>query len=130
MKKIRTEVIYKVPHWAFCNCDANEMNDVTKDVCKFCVKTGDGERRCLLYDEGLSYIDGLVHKAKRCKEATAGIRSVIESDRVEPAGPSVQPKVLIAQAIELYSKTANDLLKQGYPRPIAEQVAKQHITGG
>ena len=112
MKKIRTEVSYKVPHWAFCNCDANEMNDVTKDVCKFCVTKRGGERRCVLYDESLTVVDGLVSKSEGCKKATAGIKSVIESDRVAPTGPSVQPKILITQTIELYSKTVNDLLNQ------------------
>ena len=130
MKKIRTEVSYKVPHWAFCNSDMNEMVDVPKEVCKFCVSKKGGERRCLLYDESLTVVDGLVRKAEGCKKATAGIRSVIETDRVAATGPTVPPKELIKQTIDLYSRTVNDLLKQGYPRPIAEQVAKKHTLGG
>lgn len=126
MKRIRAEVIYNVPHWAFCNEDSGELYDVPKKVCRFCVKTK-GTRICLLYDQTLVDDDGLVSKAQRCKEATAGYRAVIEADKLPSAGPTVEPRQLIKQTIELYSKNVNSLINQGYPRAIAEQVAKKYM---
>ena len=44
--------------------------------------------------------------------------------------PTIPPKDLMKQTIELYSKTVSDLVAQGYPRPMAEQAAKKYILGG
>uniref|UniRef100_UPI001CF507FC hypothetical protein n=1 Tax=Hymenobacter terricola TaxID=2819236 RepID=UPI001CF507FC len=43
------------------------------------------------------------------------------------AAPAVSPEDLIKQTIELYSKTTNDLIAQGYPRAMAELAAKKFI---
>ena len=51
---------------------------------------------------------------------------MIDAD-VPPPAPTVSPKDIIKQTIDLYSKTINDLLGQGYPRNLAEQVAKQYL---
>lgn len=67
-----------------------------------------------------------IQKIRQCCKATAGFESVIE-----PAtAPTIPPKDLMKATIELYNKTVNDLISQGYPRQIAEQVAKQHVLGG
>ena len=128
MKRIRAEVEYKVPHWNFCNRDDNELHRVPKELCQFCVKTKDGTTRCLLYSQDLRRVGGFVEKAKGCCDATVGIKSVIVADRVESPLPEVDPMLLITQTIDLYSKTVGALINQGYPRSIAETVAKQHIT--
>ena len=126
MKRIRAQVTYNVPHWAFCNCDDDELTKIPKRVCRFCVKSK-GARMCMLYGEQLVDNDGLVYKTQRCKAATAGYEATIIADHVEPPVPTVNPKDLIKQTIDLYAKTVNSLLNQGYPRAIAEQAAKQHI---
>lgn len=78
----------------------------------------------MLYDQSLLADHGQVSKTKQCCRATAGFASVIE----EPLqAPTIPPKDLIKQTIELYSKTVNDLLNQGYPRAMAETAAKKYI---
>lgn len=125
MKKIKSTVTYVVPHWNFCNSD-NLVNggELTKDTCRFCVKTKAGHQ-CLLYDESLSVNDGFITKVRACCKATAGYESVIEPQ----PGPTVQPKDLMKQTIDLYNKTVNDLMRQGYPKQIADTVAKQYVLG-
>lgn len=81
----------------------------------------------MLYDESLMADHGQVCKTKQCCRATAGFESVIE----EPLQvPTIPPKDLMKQTIELYSKTVNDLVNQGYPRPMAEMAAKKYMLGG
>lgn len=81
----------------------------------------------MLYNRTLSVDDGLISKVRECCKATAGFESVIDSP---PPTPTISPKELMKQTIAMYSKTVDELLKQGYPRPIAETVAKKHILGG
>lgn len=81
----------------------------------------------MLYDEPLSTKDGLTYKVRACCKATAGFESVIDEP---PPAPTIPPKDLMKQTIELYSKTMNDLIAQGYPRPMAELAAKKYILGG
>ena len=127
MKRIKSTISYTVPNWNFCNSDnltaAGKLTDVK---CRFCTKTKSGYS-CVLYDVQLASREGLIYKPLACRKATAGFESVID----EPAPvPTVQPKDLMKQAIDLYNKTVAYLINQGYPRQIAENVAKQHILGG
>ena len=126
MKTIKSLVTYRVPHWPFCNVDKFDFDATpSKQVCQFCVKSKTGHH-CMLYDKPL-LSDGIqIQKFPQCVKATAGFESVIEPPEV----PTIQPKELMKQTIDIYNKTVNDLLAQGYPRPIAEQVAKKHILGG
>lgn len=126
MKTIQSKVTYKVPHWQFCNVDKFDIDATpSKQLCRFCIKSKDGYH-CLLYDKSLSANNGQVKKLDQCCRATAGFESVIEPPEV----PTIQPKDLMKHTIELYSKTVNDLISQGYPRSMAELAAKQHILGG
>lgn len=54
--------------------------------------------------------------------ATAGV----EIEETAPQ-PVVNPMDLIKQTIDIYNKTVNDLLNQGYPRAMAETVAKKYL---
>lgn len=128
MKRIKSTVTYVVPHWNYCNSD-NLLHgtELSKDTCKFCVKTKTGYD-CLLYNRSLSVNDGYITKIRACCEATAGYASNVDST-VAPPGPTVEPKELIKQTIDIYVKTVNDLLSQGYPKPLAEQVAKKYLLG-
>lgn len=126
MKRIRSQVEYKVPHWSYCNSDSQDFDNVGKYVCKFCKKTKGGAE-CLLYDCSLSTDGQFIDKTRRCIQATAGIKSTIVSDSVE-SRVTVEPKKIIKQAVSLYIKTFNDLLNQGYPRQMAESIAKEYMS--
>lgn len=130
MKRIRSTVSYTVPNWNFCNND-NLINggELTKNVCRFCVKTKSGYM-CVLHDRALSTDGKLIEKVNECKRASAGYDSVIEERHVAPDGPTVSPRELMIETIKIYNKTVNDLLKQGYPRQLAEKVAEKHTIGG
>ena len=122
MKKIKSTVTYTVPNWNFCNSD-NLINggELSKNVCRFCVKG-----RCLLYDEQLTISGEFINKVRACCKATAGFASAID----EPAqAPTVPPRELMKQTIDLYNKTVKDLMAQGYPKQIADNVAKQYVLG-
>lgn len=81
----------------------------------------------MLYGESLKTKGELIYKVRECCKATAGFESVVD----EPAPtPAIPPKDLMKQTIELYSKTMNDLIAQGYPRPMAELAAKKYILEG
>lgn len=126
MKKIKSTVTYKVPHWNFCNEDAFDYGaTAVKVTCRFCVKDKSGHH-CLLYDKQLSVGNGLIKKLPACVDATAGFASVIEPAEV----PTIDPKDLMKQTINMYEKTVKDLMNQGYPQPIAAATAKKHILGG
>lgn len=124
MKRIQSQVTYTVPNWNFCNND-NLLpgGRLQKDTCRFCVKTKDGHR-CLLYDKPLKTDGEFIDKVRECCKATAGFASVIDE---APPVPTIQPRELMKQTIELYNKTVNELLSQGYPKSIAETVAKKHL---
>lgn len=114
-------VNYKVPSWHFCNEDRLDGGDLTKHNCRFCIKSG-GSYRCLLYDMPL-YTDGkLIEKTHLCKLACVGVPTEVSYAEAEPPIP---PKDLMKMTLDIYNKNLNDLLGQGYPRAMAEQVAKQ-----
>jgi hypothetical protein len=126
MKRIKSTVTYKVPHWNSCNVDRFDIDGTpSKQLCQFCIKERGGYR-CALYDEMLSATGNEVVKTRQCCKATAGFPSVIEPAQ-PAAAPTIQPKDLMKQTIDLYSKTVNDLITQGYPRPMAEMAAKKFI---
>ena len=126
MKTIKSTVSYRVPHWNYCNVDRFDVDGTpSKQVCQFCIKTKGGYR-CALYDQPLMSDGVQIRKTPQCCKATAGYESVIE-----PAeAPTVQPRDLMKATIELYNKTVNDLVNQGYPRQMAEKAAEKHVLGG
>lgn len=125
MRKITSTVTYTAPNWNFCNSDNLVAGEVTTQKCRFCQKTRDGYK-CLLYDRELSSKGKFVDKTRECCMAAAGYESVI----TEPApAPSIDPQSLMKQAVDLYAKTYADLLNQGYPDKIADQVAREYVLG-
>ena len=123
MKKLKVNVTYHVPSWNFCNSD-NLINggELTKNTCRFCVKSKEGHK-CLLYDEHLSVKGRLISKVRKCCIATAA-----NAGEVVPAPePTIQPKELMEQTIKIYTQYVDDLIKQGYPRQMAERAAKKFI---
>lgn len=126
MKLVESKVHYTVPNWNFCNSD-NLINggELTTNTCRFCIKDKHGAH-CLLYDKTLTTEGKLINKVRACCKATAGFPSEISP---EPQTPIIPPKEIMKQTIEIYSKTLNDLINQGYPRQMAEQAAKKYILG-
>lgn len=80
----------------------------------------------MLYDKQLNVNNGLIQKPPACIDATAGFESVIEPAEV----PTIDPKDLMKQTINLYEKTVKDLMAQGYPQPVAAATAKKFVLGG
>lgn len=123
MKYIESRISYKVPNWNYCNVDRFDYDATpSKQVCQFCIKERGGHR-CALYNKPLMSNGQEIQKLPQCCKATAGYESVIEP----AAAPTIPPKDLMKQTIELYNKTVNELLSQGYPRQMAELAAKKHI---
>lgn len=125
MRKIKVDLRCKVPSWNFCNCDGPTPDQrYSKELCRFC-KTTKAGNYCLLHDKPLAADVNFVHKTAACIKATAGFS--VEVD--DAPAISVDPKTIIRETIKNYNKTLNDLLKQGYPRALAETIATQYITG-
>lgn len=130
MKFIQSKVTYEVPHWNYCNVDVFDIDGTpSKQVCQFCIKTKQGHV-CALYNEDLSVQGNKIAKVRACCKATAGFESIIQPKATAPAGPTISPKELIKQTIELYEKTTKDLVAQGYPQAMAAAAAKKYILGG
>lgn len=130
LKKVTTEITYKVPAWSHCNIQGNAFGQPSKDKCRFCVKEKD-HYRCALYNEVLGTSQGiLVNKARACEKATAGYRSVVVDVESPAPTPVVEPKKFIKHTIAEYNKLRKQLVNQGYPDAIAERVAQEYLTGG
>ena len=126
MRKVKLELTAKVPSWDFCNHDKLNVSPVpTKELCQFC-KTERGIRVCTVFNEVLGEKGGLIDKTAKCIKLTQSFGG--QADVAEPL--EISPKDIVREAINLYSKTYNDLLNQGYPRELAEKFAKQHIERG
>ena len=121
MQKVKVTVNYKVPSWDFCNDDRLDGGKLTKHKCRFCVAEK-GSYKCMLYDKSLFADNSLVRKTHECKLACVGVPTEVVEPEAEPAVP---PKELMKMAIDAYTKNMKDLLNQGYPRAIAENVARQ-----
>lgn len=125
MRKVKLDLKIIVPSWNFCNEDkftANGMESKTK--CRFCVSTKKGSY-CTLYDEMLASDGTFTHKTAGCIRATAGFGVEVDDTLV-----AVDPKLIVRETVKTYNKTLSDLLKSGYPRNIAEQVAMEYVIGG
>lgn len=122
MRKIKQTIAYRVPSWNFCNLDGS--GKIGKETCRFCVKTKLGYI-CTLYDTPLSSEDYKVNKYYDCVRATAGYR--ISIDEPVSTVPTIDPKLIVQEAIKQYKKQVNDLLNQNYPRSIAEAIVIKHM---
>lgn len=130
LKKVTTNVTYKVPVWCHCNLQGNIFGQPSKDKCRFCVKEK-GYYRCALYNEVLDTSNGtLINKARACEKATAGFNSVVTDVEEQTQIPPVDPKLIIKTTITEYNKVRKQLISQGYPEAVAEKVASQYILGG
>lgn len=80
-----------------------------------------------MYNQTLSVNDGYISKLTACCEATAGYKSEIDD---APQVPTIPPKDIMKQTIDMYVKTVNSLMDQGYPKAMADAAARQYILGG
>ena len=127
LKRVKTQVEYKVPAWTYCNLVAKgSLGAPSKSMCRFCVKDGKSYR-CALYNEPLlSEASTLVNKCNECNRTTAGYKSVV-TDVEDNAGPTIDPKMLIKATLVEYDKLRKQLLSQGYPAALAEKAAAAHL---
>lgn len=121
MKRVRMTLIHNVPGWSFCTFEEGGL-------CRFCDKTKSGYV-CRLYDVRLMSDGHDIHKVEGCKRATAGFDATVE-DAVPQTTQSIDPKLIMVEAIKMYNKALNELLSQGYPKALAEKLAMQAVTGG
>lgn len=130
VKKVTTEITYRVPAWGHCNLQGNILGQPSKEKCRFCVKEK-GHYLCALYNEVLETSQGtLVNKARCCERATAGFNSVVVDVEEQAPALTVDPKMLIKTTITEYNKLRKQLIAQGYPETIAEKVASEYLLGG
>ena len=122
MKRVKVSVSYAVPDWNFCDFESGQL-------CRFCDKTKNGYA-CRLYDENLSSCNDMIYKARKCCEATAGFDAEVTVEAPPAPAPTIDPKVIMSETIKIYTKALNELLTQGYPRLLAEKLAKQSVLGG
>lgn len=128
LKKVTTNITYRVPTWNYCNMiKPGTLSKPTNEKCRFCVKDGKGYR-CALYNSTLDVKDTvLVRKTRDCEKATVGYKSIVEDvPDVDPT-PTIEPKKLMKTTIQLYNKTRKQLLSQGYPAALADQVAMDFV---
>lgn len=122
-KKVATTVKYNVPAWNYCNCQLTVFGGVSKETCRFCVKTKKGYS-CALYNEPLTVTEGMrVDKTRECAKVTAGFNSTVED------APQIDPQTVIKTTIDEYNRIRKQLLAQGYPAAIAEKFAKDTLLG-
>ena len=127
LKKIKTDVTYRVPAWNNCNLVVSgTLTEPSREMCRFCVKEGKGYR-CALYNISLDIENGTMPvKARACQKATARSSSTVE----DTPEPSVDPKRIVKAAISGYNKMYKKLLNDGYPAALAEQLATEYMLGG
>lgn len=119
MKRIKTTVTYKVPEWEYCN--HHSMGRPTKDMCRFCVKHGKGYI-CVLHNMPLDVQDGvMVKKSCQCMKATAGF-SIDAPDPID-----VNPADIMKATMKEYRKLYTQLIAQGYPDSIADNLAQKML---
>ena len=122
MKRVRVSVSYAVPDWNFCDFENGQL-------CSSCDKTKNGYA-CRSYAENLSSCNGMIDKARKCREVTAGFDAEVTVEAPPAPAPTIDPKVVMSETIKIYTKALNELLTQGYPRQLAEKLAKQSVLGG
>lgn len=126
MKKVKSELNYRIPSWGFCNIDTGVSitGKPSKELCRFCVKKK-GVHTCLLHNDALHYDGTFVEKTEGCLMATVGV----EIEILDPDVPKVDPKELIRMTIDTYAKQVDSLTAQGYPYPMAVQLSKKYMLG-
>jgi len=126
MRKIKLNLQCRIPSWNYCNLDVHTSDGrFSKEVCRFCVTTKQG-KYCSLHDKPLASDKNFIYKTPLCIDATAGFAITVDEPTPQ-ATPHIDPKTIIREAINSYTKVLNDLLSQGYPRSMAETLAKQYM---
>lgn len=125
MRKVKTQLQFRVPSWNFCTLDDFTANGrFSKETCRFCEKTKTGHR-CLLFDKTLAADENFVYKTPACINMTAGDAVTID----EPTREAIDPKLIIRETLNSYKKSVSDLKKQGYPQALAETIATKLALG-
>lgn len=123
LKKVKTQITYRVPGGCYCNHTVGILGTPTKDKCRFCVKDRGGYV-CVLHNIPLTVeAKELPLKCRNCVKATAGFQSVVEDE--EPV--HVDPQAIIKMAVDDYRKIYKKLRTQGYPESMADKLAKKYM---
>lgn len=123
MRKVKTQLQFRVPSWNFCTLDDYTANGrFSKETCRFCDKTKAGHH-CILFDKALAADANFVYKTKACIDMTAGDAVTID----EPTPITVDPKLLVRETLKDYKGLVAKLIAQGYPRATAEAAAEKMV---
>ncbi len=115
MKRLTTKVTYKVPIGPYCNHTMQKSTPLTR--CRFCTDLGKYGFTCVLHNEQLASMGVLINKCDSCMKK----QGVVED------APTVPPKDLMIYAVKKYRKLYQDLLRQGFPEPIADKMAQEEV---
>ena len=115
MKRLTTKVTYKVPIGPYCNHDNKKSTPLTR--CRFCTDLGKYGFTCVLHNEQLASMGVLINKCDSCMKKQGVVEDV----------PTVPPKDLMTYAVKTYRKLYQDLLRQGFPEPIADKMAQEGV---
>lgn len=115
MKRLTTKVTYKVPLGLYCNHDNKKSTPLTR--CRFCTDLGKHGFTCVLHNEQLALTGVMISKCPACLKKQGVVEDV----------PTVPPKDLMTYAVKEYRKLYQDLLRQGFPEPIADKMAQEGV---
>lgn len=128
MKKIKTTVTYKVSDGFYCNLRQKAWKNFPPEQrCRFCTQVTKNNFVCVLHNIPLVVEEGsLIKKAEQCLKNIAYRSQTVP----EPAEkPIIKPKELIKWALNEYTKTYNQLIRDGYPEALAIKFAKEAVGG-
>lgn len=129
MIKIKATVTYKVPEWSYCNHIAG-LTKVSKETCRFCVKTGKGNYSCALHNMPLSVEQGyVVSKCPQCVKAGLSRHAEV-TEETGNATANINPKDVIKATVTEYRKAYKSMIAQGYPDVVADKLAQKVLLGG
>ena len=117
--KINTEVA--VPDGGICNFYDPHMN-ISKQLCRFCIKDRGGYRCALFYNSGLSSQGIMVNKCSFCLD-----EEPVESSR--PEEPQVDVKQLASSILKEYTQAYKQYRGQGLPESMAGPQAVKFVKG-
>lgn len=123
MKRVSMKVTCSLPSWHYCNYDGFTANGrFSKELCKFCKKTKAGYK-CVLHDQPLTSDPTLVHKCKGCIDVCGRVTDEV----VEAQQPPVDVQALVRDTLKSYNKLRMQLVAQGYPASIVDDVATRYM---
>lgn len=125
MKKVTTNVTYRVSDGLYCNLKEERHKNFPVDQrCRFCTDVGKRTFVCVMHNVPLVVEDGcLIHKAPQCRENM--FRKGLQV--TEPDLQPVDPKELMKWTLTEFNRVYSGLIKAGYPHELAHKAAMANV---